>query len=187
MPQPNDGILTMEEAQIIFRNFAGKEGKYNREGDRNFCVLLGDDIVPALRQDGWNIKELRAREEGDTPQAYVQVSVSYRVKPPRIMLVTPSTNTRTPLDETMIELLDWIDIKHVDLTINPYRWAVRDDTGVKAYLKTMYVVINEDPLDQKYADLEELPARGGRTIEAAPQQMELDAAPERVVLEGEWK
>jgi hypothetical protein len=32
--------VLMEGVRIIFRNFAGKEGQYNKEGDRNFGVIL---------------------------------------------------------------------------------------------------------------------------------------------------
>ena len=42
----------------------------------------------------------------------------------------------------------------MDLTINPYVWEANGNTGVKAYLGTMYVTIAEDPLDAKYADEE---------------------------------
>ena len=62
-----DGQLMIENAKIIFRNFAGKEGMYNAEGDRNFCVLLEDDLAEQLVKDGWNVKTLRAREEDDVP------------------------------------------------------------------------------------------------------------------------
>ena len=160
-----NGTLTIENARIIFRNFSGLEGKYNRAGDRNFCLLLDPDVAERLDRDGWNVKALRAREEGDPEQPYIQVSVQYKGKPPKITLVT--YYGKTPLTEDECEILDWIDIEQVDLILNPYEWSVNGKSGVKAYLKTLYVVVHEDELDVKYRDLDELPARAGRAIEAA--------------------
>lgn len=162
--------LTIEDARIIFRNFAGKEGKYNREGDRNFCILLDPDTAERLYREGWNVKSLRAREEGDPEQPYIPVSVEYSKKPPKIVLVT--WNGKTTLTEDECEIIDWIDIAKIDLILNPYPWAVNGKTGVKAYLNTLYVVVQENELDMKYRDLEELPARAGRAIEAAPDWVE---------------
>ena len=156
----NDGQLVIENAKIIFRNFAGKEGMYNAEGDRNFCVLLDDDLAQVLLKDGWNIKTLKAREEGDEPQPYIQASVKYRgrngntVRPPTIVLIT--SKGRTSLSEEECELLDWVDIANVDLILRPFQWAVNGKTGVKAYLKSIYVTIMEDELQLKYADVPEL-------------------------------
>ena len=64
---PNDNTVVMEGVRIIFRNFAGKEGQYNREGDRNFAVLLDEQTADPMGQDGWNVKMLRPRsdEEGE--------------------------------------------------------------------------------------------------------------------------
>ena len=161
---PQDSI-TIEGARLVFRNFAGKEGKYNREGDRNFCVLLESELANRLAAEGWNVKSLRGREEGDPEQPYLMVAVGYgKGRPPRVVMVT--SKGKTTLSEDEVEVLDWVDIKTVDLIVRPYNWSVRDASGVKAYLRSIYIVIEEDALELKYADLQDLnqlPARAGRT------------------------
>ena len=84
----NDGTLIMEDARIVFRNFAGAEGMYNREGDRNFCVLLEDDLAADMKADGWNIKRLKPREGEEQGTAYIQVSVGFKGRPPRMVMIT---------------------------------------------------------------------------------------------------
>jgi hypothetical protein len=151
----NDNTVLMEGVRIIFRNFAGKEGQYNREGDRNFAVLLDEKVASAMAEDNWNIKWLRPRseEEQEEPQAYLPISVNFKGRPPRIVLIT--SRGRTNLDEDSVETLDWADIINVDLIVRPYEWVVNDKSGVKAYLQALYVTIEEDPLEIKYAELEE--------------------------------
>lgn len=172
---PNDGIVTIENARIIFRNFAGREGMYNAEGTRTFHVLLEEELAKQLEEDGWSVKYLRAREEGDEPQPHMQVMVKYRardgrqVRPPRIVMRT--SRNRTPLGEEEVEVLDWVDMETVDLVLRPYEWNIRGETGIKAYLKTMFVTIREDPIEMKYAELDELedlPTRSGRIDEGEP-------------------
>jgi hypothetical protein len=50
-------------------------------------------------------------------------------------------------------MLDWVDIINVDLIVRPYAWTVNQKSGVKAYLQSLYVTIEEDPLEIKYSDL----------------------------------
>lgn len=147
----NDGTLIMEDARIVFRNFAGAEGMYNREGDRNFCVLLEDELAADMKADGWNIKRLKPREGEDQGTAYIQVSVGFKGRPPRMVMIT--SRGRVDLGEDECILLDWADILKVDLIIRPYHWNVNGRTGVKAYLKSIFVIINEDYLELKYADV----------------------------------
>lgn len=152
-----DNIM-IEDAKIIFRNFSGKPSQYNREGSRSFCVILEDpELIRNLQDDGWNIRVLTPRQEGDDPKHYLQVTVSYANIPPKVWLVT--RKNKTLLDEESISSLDYAEILCVDLTIRPYNWVIQEGTpnekfGVKAYLKTMYVTIQEDEFAEKYAALE---------------------------------
>lgn len=148
---PQDNSVLMEGVTIIFRNFSGKEGQYNREGDRNFAVLLDDQVALAMAEDNWNVKWLKSRneEEDEAPQAYLPVSVNFKGRPPRVVLIT--SRGRTYLDESNVEMLDWADIINVDLIVRPYEWTVNDKSGVKAYLQSLYVTIQEDPLELKYS------------------------------------
>lgn len=143
--------ITIEGARIVFRNFEGKEGKFNTAGKRNFCVLLDDELANTLKEDGWNIKWLEPREEGDEPQAYIQVAVSFGVIPPKIVLITSSG--KQVLDERNINILDWAEIANADVIIRPYNWEMNGKTGVKAYVKALYITIAEDEFERKYADV----------------------------------
>jgi len=148
MPQEN--TVLMEGVRIIFRNFAGKEGQYNREGDRNFAVVLDDKTAEAMTADGWNVKTLEPKEgyEEDGATFYLPVAVNFKGRPPRITMIT--SRNRVTLDEGLVEQLDWVDILNVDLIVRPYNWEVSGKTGIKAYLQTMYVTIQEDALEAKY-------------------------------------
>lgn len=148
--QSNRQVL-IEDAHILFRNFGGAEGPYNRAGDRNFCVLLDDDIAEALSADGWNVKELDPKDEGDTPTPYLQVSVKYEIRPPRVVMI--SSTGKTNLTAETVHTLDYADIAKADVLINPYDWEVNGKKGTKAYLKSLFVTIEEDALELKYADV----------------------------------
>lgn len=143
--------VVLEDVQIMFKNFSGREGKFNREGDRNFCVVLPPEVAEAMHRDGWNVKTLDPREEGDEPLHYVLVAVRFGNFPPRIVMIT--SRGKTTIEESEVNLLDLAMIEKVDLILRPYEWEVSGNTGIKAYLKSMYVTIQEDELEYKYLDV----------------------------------
>lgn len=140
-----DYNVTIRGARIIFRNFSGKQTKFNPPGRRNFCVVLDDETARKLEGDGWNVRYLQPREEGDSPTPYLQVTVSWTIRPPKIKLI--SSRGETGLSEDEVGMLDWEEITKVDLVLRPYNWEIGDKKGVKAYLKSMHVSIEEDELD----------------------------------------
>lgn len=143
--------VVIENAKIGVRNFSGKEGKFNPPGKRNFLLFLENDLAEKLKNDGWNVKTLKPRSEEDEELPYIQVSVSYDYFPPKIVLVT--SKGKTKLEESSLTILDWAEIENVDLIIRPYEWEVNGKTGVKAYVKSMYVTLYEDELETKYIDV----------------------------------
>jgi hypothetical protein len=147
--------IIIEGARIGFRNFSGAAGRFNAAGVRNFCVFLENDLAKVLEEDGWNVRWLPQREEDDAPQAYMQVAVNFDHVPPKIVQIT--RGGKTQLTEQSISQLDVAQFSKVDLSINPYAWEVNGKSGVKAYLKALYVTLAEDELEAKYADYADRP------------------------------
>lgn len=146
----SDGTIILEDAKMIWRNFAGREDQFNREGNRHFTVVLDDKTADQLQEDGWNVKIKTGKEDGDENINVLKVSVRFDVRPPQIFMIT--SRGRTKLDEDTCELLDDAELKIVDMMIRPYEWFFNGRGGRKAYLYSLYVTIEENYLDLKYAN-----------------------------------
>lgn len=144
-------ILQIDDAIIIYRNFAGEASQFNRAGDRNFSVLIEDEqLANELRDHGWNVKIKQAREEGDTPFMHLPVKVKFNDRGPSVYLVSGSN--RVKLDEETIGMLDSIDILGVDLDIRPFDWEVNGKAGRAAYLQSICVTQDIDRFAQRFEE-----------------------------------
>lgn len=144
-------ILQIDDARIIYRNFAGEASKYNREGDRNFAVVIPDeDLANKLINDGWNVKIKPPRDEDDTPFMFLPVKVKFNDRGPSAYLRTGRNQVK--LDEESISCLDNVDILGVDLDIRPYDWEVNGKTGRTAYLQSICVTQEVDRFADRYSD-----------------------------------
>ena len=149
------GILQIDDARIVYRNFSGTPSKFNREGDRNFAVVINDqEVANTLANEGWNVKIRPAREEGDTPFMYLPVKVKFNDRGPNVYL--QSGTSRNRLDEESVSMLDCVDILSVDLDIRPFDWEVNGKSGRTAYLQSICVTQDVDRFAQRFAE-EEFP------------------------------
>ena len=153
--------IEIRDARVARRNFRGEERRFgnkvmNSAGNRNFLLILPDDIVGDCISDGWNVKQFKPSEDGTPGDYFINVKVNFSYKPPVVWLVTRKDGkpVRTKLDEDTIGELDYADIIEIKLVVKP---VIRTDeysgkTTVSAYLETMYCEVeNSDP----FADDEE--------------------------------
>lgn len=146
------GNLIIEDAKTFWRNFTGRERKYNASGIRNFCVRLDHETADILKQRGWNVKYIPAKDEDDDETPYIQIAVRYGRISPRIFMI--SGKSKTLLTEESVGSLDYAEIETTDLIIRGREW----DVGrVKAYLKTGYFNIVKDVFEDKYTFDDDLP------------------------------
>ena len=150
-------VLQIDDAKIIFKNFSGRGDKFNKEGDRNFALLIPDEeIADALANDtnrygaAWNVKIKPPKEEGDAPFIYLPVKVKFNNIGPRIYL--ESGRKRTELTEETVDILDDISIRSVNLDIRPYDSEINGKPFRAAYLQSMYVVQEIDRFKARFAE-----------------------------------
>lgn len=151
---PN-GIVQIDDARIIYKNFSGAGDKFNREGDRNFTLVIPNmELADLLMNDknkygvGWNVKIKEPREEGDEPFIKLLVKVKFpkdqdadmKDRGPFIYLVSNGRKKR--LTESTVSILDRISISKVDLDIRPYDDTINGKPFRAAYLQGIKVYQN---------------------------------------------
>ena len=143
-------VIRMDNVRLIFRNFEGRGSKYNREGDRNFAIVIDDqEIADVLTEKGLNVRIKDPRDEGDTPFMYLPVKVKFNEFGPTVLL--KSGRARNRLNEETVGILDAIDIERCDLDLNMSYWEVNGKTGYSVYLSSIHVVQYLDRFEAMYA------------------------------------
>lgn len=146
-------IVQIDDARIIYRNFSGAPSQFNREGDRNFAVVIPDqEIADALIEQGWNVKIKPPREDQDTPFMFLSVKIKFNDRGPNVYLKTGHALNK--LTEETVGMLDDVDIVSVDLDIRPFDWEINGKTGRTAYLHSMQVTQQIDRFAARFADEE---------------------------------
>lgn len=157
----NNNSITIMNARLLFKNFAGKRTDYNNEGSRNFCVVLDEELAAVLKDEGFNVKRTKPYKDDpeDNGSPYLKVNVNYHGKfPPIVVMIVMGKDgeaRKINLNEETINQLDWTRIEKADLIINPHPYPERvgRPAGISAYLKSLYVTIIQDELEQLYDNI----------------------------------
>lgn len=145
------GILQIEDARIVYRNFKGEGSQFNREGDKNFSLVIPDqELADRLTDEGWNIKIKPPRDEGDVPFIVLPVKLKFNERGPVCYL--RSNGNLIKLDEEGVACFDDIDIDYIEMDIRPYHWDVNGKQGVTAYLDCICVTQRLDRFAAKYSN-----------------------------------
>ena len=154
-------MLQIDDARLIWPNFAGRGDRFNPQGSRDFSVIIpNDEIADALINDvnqygvGWNVKIKPPREEGDEPFRFLKVKLSYRNRGPKIYLIT--NGRKNELDESSVHILDDIVIESVNLDIRAFDGDDSPQGAFRsAWLEAMEVHQKIDRFAARYAEEEE--------------------------------
>ena len=131
--------LIIDGADLIFKNFSGRETAFNRFGERNFGVIIDDnDWVQALQLIGWNVKK--------TADGVYFLSVSVRLpsNPPEpTVTVAHKYSDRTvqatyKVDGQEIGDLDNMTLTNCMLEIRGCRYEINGKSGIKAFLSSLW-------------------------------------------------
>ena len=150
------GILQIDDARIVYRNFSGAPSKFNREGDRNFAVVIEtQEQADALIAEGWNVKIKAPRDEGEDPFIYLPVKIKFNDRGPSVYL--RSGKAMRKLSEDTVDVLDNVDILSVSMDLRPYDWEVNGKSGRTAYLQSINVTQEVDRFADMYAEVNDSP------------------------------
>ena len=147
------GVLQIDDATLMFKNFEGRGDKFNREGDRNFSIRIDDpEVADALIAEGWNVKIKPGRDEDEGPFMRLPVKVKFTDFGPKVYLKSGRPEPIL-LDEESIAMLDQIEIECADMDIRPFDWEVNGRTGRTAYLQAGHITQRIDRFAARYAGM----------------------------------
>lgn len=150
--------VNIKDTQFIFRtNFRGMKTDYNANGNKEFNIVLPEDLGLEMEKDGWNVKHLLPKEEGDSEILHLPVRVNFNsAYPPRVWLINADTGKRVMLDDETIGQLDFLsreEIRKVNISLNPRQWENHQGlTRIKAYCNSMQVYFLPDPFEAEYEE-----------------------------------
>lgn len=150
-----DGNIRVENAIIIYTNFAGNPTNLNPQGGkRTFGLCLNQEWADRLK-DNWNVKVIEL-ENGDRLYHTEIVVNDQSQYPPKLYTLTEfmGKKTMTELKPELYRKLDTDMIVSLDLEIHPYvHGRGGNPNATKGYLKNLWAQLQSvNDFGGKYAE-----------------------------------
>lgn len=158
--------IAIDDTNFIYKtNFAGdpKKDRFNDSRRKANLIIPDKEQAKDLVKAGFKVRETRPRQDDDpdffVPEYFIPVLVKYRDKagapvkyPPKVYLVS-GNNSPVLLDEESIASIDSIQVKNVNVILNPYEYDPVNN-GMSLYVRTMYVEqdLDDDPYAARYSN-----------------------------------
>jgi hypothetical protein len=147
--KPHYEPLVLEDATLLFPNFAGIAKDYNVVGDRNACVIVSDELAGQLAAIGWNIRVGKSTDPDVLPGKFISFTVKIDSKfPPRLWLIRYGRRPELMAPQEY-NILDFARFKSVSLKINQYVWQDKPQK-VSGFLEEGFFELMPDPLRDRY-------------------------------------
>lgn len=152
MARVND--INITDGIIAYHNFSGRPTDWKPEGgERTVTFVIPDDIAQNLINDGWNIRLQMPKDNERDPRYLLDCKIKYRTRngtprDPKIFIIRDDGYIH--VTEDMVDTLDRADIVHVDAVIGPFFWEFGGRSGITACVNSMYLMVKENPIDEKY-------------------------------------
>lgn len=165
MARKEDQIV-LEGVKLCCRNFSGT--KFGNSETRTFGVLIDEKLARKLEDDGWTaVKWFDGNPDDpqDRPKPWLSVKFKYGVSRktgqptgPRINLINSRGKKR--LTEDTVDQLDWSWIKEAIVIAHPFAYPAANGRpeGISCWLDALYVTVQEDEFEERFADLRDLDA-----------------------------
>lgn len=153
----------VDNAQIIWTNFAGRENAMNREGKRNFNWVIPDpELAQQIAALGFNVRHRSVRDGYDGDEFdHLKIDISYEtdkgipieeINPewlPEVYLVDDN-DCATLIEKEGLGELDGKTITFALFEFRPHDWAVGNKSGTAAKLKRLFLKVKRDPLAGRF-------------------------------------
>jgi len=172
----NDKMLQLDDCSIIFKNFSGKAGMYNKEGDKNFCIKVDEELISQLENcknkdgKGWNVKlytpkpDDKFKDKDLTPFHYLKVKIGNGNIPVQIEIDGVTSVCQD------ITSLDGLHIDHADVDLSAYDGIVNGAPFRAAYLKGMKVYATRSSRFDTIGMTPSTPVSNNATAPVTPQE-----------------